>query len=255
MTELSQRKFTAELNRHQTARRPAHASAVASEAQPEMMLAIVDLQQRLAEIRDLIVAGNAAGPAPAPTPAMPETQDASYDAVELQDELHALQIAINQTKHEIAALRQMGKPPAHLQTATNELDAVVHATESATECILAASEQIDTILMRLRNQTTDADEIAVFDEIGEQVTRIFESCNFQDITGQRITKVVNALKFVEDRVERMIVILGGTAAIAEVVTALPEEVPEDDESHLLEGPQLAQSTNKVSQDDIDRFFS
>ena len=80
--------------------------------------------------------------------------------------------------------------------------------------------------------------------------RIFEACNFQDITGQRITKVVGAIKFIEDRIDRMIEILGGQSALRDV------ELPADDvdaNAALLAGPQL-ETDPKISQDDIDRFF-
>ena len=170
-------------------------------------------------------------------------------------ELQALKSAIAETKREIAALRAMGEPPASLATATNELDAVVQATESATECILAASERIDALVVGLRNQAADPDERAGLDEIGEQVTRIFESCNFQDITGQRITKVVNAMKFIEQRVERMIEILGGSQAFEDLTPMAPPppQHAAADEADLLCGPQL--DKNKISQDDIDAFFN
>jgi chemotaxis protein CheZ len=178
----------------------------------------------------------------------------NLDASSLLGELKALEGAIAETKREIAALRQLGKPPASLATATNELDAVVQATESATECILTASERIDALVARLRNQAADAEERAGLDEIGELVTRIFESCNFQDITGQRITKVVNAMKFIEERVERMIEILGGAQAFAgfDPAPALKADHAAPDEADLLCGPQVDQ--HKISQDAIDAFF-
>lgn len=39
--------------------------------------------------------------------------------------------------------------------------------------------------------------------MNEMIVRIFEACNFQDLTGQRITKVVRALSFIEERVDAM----------------------------------------------------
>ena len=42
------------------------------------------------------------------------------------------------------------------------------------------------------------------------VTRIYEACSFQDITGQRIGKVVTALKAIEGRVQQ---VGGGVVAL------------------------------------------
>lgn len=264
MTESSlSRRFTAEQSRRSLATLPPELSDGACGAEEarqrhcEVMEALAALHRQLAHLR--LPEGTASATV-APVAAASESEAAPSkvdipEGDELRAELRALQAAINDTRREIAALRQMGKPPAHLATATDELDAVVQATESATECILSSSERIDHLLGALRNRAS-ADETAGIDEIGEQVTRIFESCNFQDITGQRITKVVNALKFVEARVDRMIEVLGGDDVIEEVeqqVVAGASDAQVDDESHLLCGPQLDQ--HKISQDDIDRFFS
>lgn len=246
----------------------------------EILDAIADVRERIAEIapgecaRPVIAMMGAVAPsAPEPgrdeaadaVPAAPEEPDSlaiTTDELqrlsefrELRGEVQALEQAIAQTRREIAALRQVGKPPATLSTATDELDAVVQATEAATECILNASERIDQMIGTLRNQAAGEDERAVVEEIGEQVTKIFEACNFQDITGQRLNKVVNTMKFIEARVERMMQILGGEQVFEELEPEAPPppEHGAPDEAHLLCGPQLAQ--NKISQDDIDAFFN
>lgn len=80
------------------------------------------------------------------------------------------------------------------------------------------------------------------------VTRIFEACNFQDLTGQRITKVVGALKHIETKIGALMHALG------EEIGA-PPPAPADDEDpekKLLNGPQMP--GQGVSQDDIDRLF-
>jgi chemotaxis protein CheZ len=235
-----QRPFTAEIRKG--SREFPVADDVADDARSrhhELMQALDDIRRRLDGFTQ---------------PAAVVAETCGLDPARLLGELQALEGAIAETKREIAALRQLGKPPTSIATTTNELDAVVQATESATECILAASERIDALVLQLRNQAADAEERAGIDEIGEQVTRIFESCNFQDITGQRITKVVNAMKFIEERVERMIEILGGAQAFAgiESVSAPSAANAAPDDSDLLCGPQLDQ--HKISQDAIDAFF-
>ena len=50
----------------------------------------------------------------------------------------------------------------------------------------------------------------------ERVIKIFEACNFQDLTGQRITKVVATLKFIETHIVRMMEIWGGLEAFKDI---------------------------------------
>ena len=77
---------------------------------------------------------------------------------------------------------------------------------------------------------------------------MFEACNFQDITGQRISKVVKTLQFIEERVNKMIEIWG-----EEGFTDVKQDQEERDaEAALLNGPQLA--NQGVSQADIDKLF-
>lgn len=167
----------------------------------------------------------------------------------LRMELRALAHSIQDTKREIAALRTREEDTDRLLAVTSELDAVVGATEHATEGILDAAEKIDTIAHNLRSHGDDKYIAALADDVIEHVLTIFENCNFQDITGQRITKVVNTLKFVEERVDRMIEIWGSDA-----FDGLRDSIAEneDEDRRLLNGPQLAKQG--ISQDEIDKLF-
>lgn len=273
-----QRQFTAALRKQgfgsaneATSERATRAEQVAR-WHTEILEAIADVRQRIAMIapaerrsggptaafvsapdRSPGVLSTASDLSPGAPPPVDDARQA--EMLELMHEVQALEKAIAQTRQEIAALRQLGKPPATLSTATDELDAVVQATEGATECILNASERIDELVGRLRIQAADSEERTLIEEIGEHVTHIFEACNFQDITGQRLTKVVGAMKFIEERVERMMQILGGSDAFAglEAEAPPPPGHAAEDEAHLLEGPQLEE--HKISQDDIDAFFN
>jgi chemotaxis protein CheZ len=261
-------KYTAEIRRTQTGpsngsnAQPAYSDDSASARHKEVLDAIRRLENRIS-------ACMTPGEVAANIPANPMVAEANGDSqqpsplstdesrmTELMQELHSLRYSIENTRREIAELRNTGKEgTTPLITAGDELDAVVQATETATEGILAAAEQIDDVVGRMRNQATGDDDTTAIDEIGEQIIKIFESCNFQDITGQRITKVVNAMKFVEEKVDRMIDNLGGSEQIdaMAIEQKSQNEVAEDDESHLLEGPQLDEA-KKVSQDDIDKLF-
>jgi chemotaxis protein CheZ len=75
-------------------------------------------------------------------------------------------------------------------------------------------------------------------------------CTFQDITGQRVTKVVRSMKFVEERVNSMVELLG-RETIEKLSTDMPAEEKTEEEK-LLEGPQMAGAA--ISQDNIDALF-
>lgn len=171
----------------------------------------------------------------------------------LKAELDVISDAIVETKRELATIHVTGFNGQDMSRVANELDAVVEDTERATQAILGAVEEIDTRADRLASSVTaDADQ-ATAREIQDCVVRIFESCNFQDLTGQRISKVVAALKFIEDHIHRMEEIWGGIESFGEFVpeVATPE-VPE--ENKLLNGPKLEGDAGHVSQNDIDALF-
>ena len=86
---------------------------------------------------------------------------------------------------------------------TGELGAVVGGTEQATQQILEATEAIDQAATALAKVTSPDQQRLLSEEIQERVVSIFEACNFQDLTGQRITKVVSTLKFIETHIVRM----------------------------------------------------
>ncbi|MCY1707972.1 protein phosphatase CheZ [Pannonibacter sp. SL95] len=176
------------------------------------------------------------------------------EAAKLKKELDAMYEAILMTKKEIAALHHTtGSEGPEMTRVTNELDAIVIGTEGATEAILSASEFIDetanTLSARLSGQDRD-----MANDIQERVIQIFEACNFQDLTGQRISKVVGALRFVEERIIDMMNIWGGIEAFKEIEFKMRESNSEGDAA-LLNGPSLKSDTDTVSQDDIDALFA
>jgi len=179
-------------------------------------------------------------------------RDRVSEAAKLQAELAELSGAIERTKQELSALHYDGPAAARFKEAGNELDAVVNATEQATDTILSASEKIDSAAAHLGSAATDDVSRGQAEEIAEQVVNIFEACNFQDITGQRITKVVQALQFIDERVSRMMEIWGGANDLAAFAPESSE--PEGDEA-LLNGPALEEHHGHATQDDIDALFA
>lgn len=161
----------------------------------------------------------------------------------------AIHDAIVQTRTEIGALTSNGPKGQSLFRATDELDAVVSDTESATETILAAAESIDASAGKLVTQVSGEQRDLVM-AIHKEAITIFEACNFQDISGQRISKVVSLLRFIELRVSSMVEIWGGPEK--ERADATGEQTSD---AGLLNGPALAGDVDVVSQDDIDSLFA
>ena len=155
---------------------------------------------------------------------------------------------VEQTKKEIATLITQNTKDDRLATAARELQAVVRATEGATFSIIDIAERVDELLHDLKSHTGDSTVVATADEIGETTTDLYEACNFQDITGQRIKKVVNTLQFVEERLAAMINIWGAdTLAVMDT-----SGETKNGEGKLLQGPQLDEDA--IAQEDIDKLF-
>lgn len=167
----------------------------------------------------------------------------------LRQQLQEMADSIEATKKEIAAVRHPNATDDRLTSAAMELDAIVKATEDATHNILSATEDIEDKLATIRDRAADVGVQKLIDEIGNLTIKIFENCNFQDITGQRTNKVVKTIYFLEDRVMNMIDIWGGVSEFKNVEI---QEDQRDDDAKLLEGPQ--QEGQGVSQADIDALF-
>jgi len=171
----------------------------------------------------------------------------------LKDELDLVHDAIKRTKQEITALHIGGFHGQEMARAAGELGAVVGGTESATQSILAAAEEIDQAANTLSASVRAEQERGLTQDIQERVIKIFEACNFQDLTGQRISKVVGALRFIEQHIVQMIEIWGGIEALEEFK---PKALtPQEGERNLLNGPKLDGDAGHASQDDIDALFT
>lgn len=179
-----------------------------------------------------------------------EAELASVNKV--KDELGRMYGAIEDTKREIASLHSSTVNGKELARVTTELSAVVEGTEQATETILQSAEAIDEKSAALASALGGKDEQALASDIQEQVVTIFEACNFQDLTGQRINKIVRAFGFIEERVHSLMDIWGGPTSFEAVDSVELEPKSEGDE--LLNGPALEGDENVASQDEIDALF-
>ena len=152
-------------------------------------------------------------------------------------EIQDLANLIAKAKSDIARAQPNEIKSERIPRAGKELGAIVQSTESATHAIMEAAEEI----MAAGATNGGGDNRALIDAA---CMRIFEACSFQDVTGQRISKVVNTLTFIDERLETLLEAYGG------VVDSAPE--PEDQADPLLNGPQL--EGEGITQDDVDSMF-
>jgi chemotaxis protein CheZ len=189
----------------------------------------------------------------AATRALLETYRAQIEQCEkLKVELDLIHDAIDRTKREIAVLHGKSFSGDEMARVNGELGAVVGGTEEATQQILEAAEAIDQASSALSKVNTPDQQKRLSEEIQERVISIFEACNFQDLTGQRIGKVMNTMKFIEHHINAMMDIWGGVDAIKAHV---PQRVDtREGDAKLLNGPKLDGDDGHASQDDIDALF-
>jgi chemotaxis protein CheZ len=186
--------------------------------------------------------------------ALLETYRAQIEQCEkLKIELDLIHDAIDRTKREIAVLHGKSFDGAEMAKVNGELGAVVGGTEQATQQILEAAESIDQSASALSKVNSPDQQKILSEEIQERVISIFEACNFQDLTGQRISKVMTTMKFIENHINVMMDIWGGVDAIKAHVPPIVD-TREGDEK-LLNGPKLDGDAGHASQDDIDALFN
>ena len=151
--------------------------------------------------------------------------------------LEQLSHYIQSTQRDIAELHTGHDGGNSFSTAAIELDEVSAEVSKATNEIMGAAEAIEQLSATLDKET------AV--KLSDIVTRIYEACAFQDITGQRISKVVKTIQKIEENA------VGLARACGKAIEMQGVDTREGD-SKLLNGPQA--TTNKKSQDEIDKLF-
>jgi chemotaxis protein CheZ len=170
----------------------------------------------------------------------------------LKVELDLICDAINRTKREIAVLHGNSFNGEEMAKVNGELGAVVGGTEQATQQILEAAESIDQAASALVKVNSPDQQKVLSEEIQERVVSIFEACNFQDLTGQRINKVMTTMKFIENHITVMMDIWGGVDAIKAHAPLIADT--REGDAKLLNGPKIEGDIGHASQDDIDALF-
>jgi chemotaxis protein CheZ len=200
---------------------------------------------RHAEIMEELRALRAALAASAPTSLQ---HDGMYGGTSrLSSELNLIAGAIRGDGNDAGEARippaDAGTPSKAMPRIAYELNAVVEGTEHATQRILAAAEEIDAAANNLSAALDGRIEQGLAQDIQDLVIKIFEACNFQDLIGQRVAKVLATLNFVEDHIGLV---------LEEIKTASASRRRHG--ASALHGPRLDGDPGHASQDEVDAMF-
>jgi chemotaxis regulatin CheY-phosphate phosphatase CheZ len=155
----------------------------------------------------------------------------AQDIDRLRSNLKDMATAISRTKSEIASIHAVEQEHSHLFAASEALDGITRTTEQATSDILAAAEQIQEAAWTLREDGANPD---LCDDLDRRATEIYTACSFQDITAQRIAKIIQTLRYLEGRINAMIAVweCGAVDAHLEEVVATFDHGVRDDVGSL-----------------------
>lgn len=155
-------------------------------------------------------------------------------------ELREISDYILNMRTEIAHLRAGDLQSNRLPRAGEDLGAIVLATEEATNSIMEAAEAM--------MEAAGKDEATLRNVVNDKVMAIFEACSFQDLTGQRIARVISTLEHIEERIGRFASAVKTDADAVEPESAREKRARE----LLLHGPQ--DKSVAIDQTDVDALF-
>lgn len=167
----------------------------------------------------------------------------------LEKNLKSLFSYIQRVRIEIAALNRDADGVDKFATMGEQLDAIVESTQDATDVIMDSLEKNGEVVGKLKEVTSDKDQIALLDQVLDNNNAVFEACAFQDLTGQRVTKIIKSVTYVEDRVNTLMEIWG-KKELEKIKIESDVELTEDEK--ILHGPQL--KADAISQEEIDKLF-
>jgi len=154
----------------------------------------------------------------------------------VRNEVLELSTIVDNVRREIRGLEPEDLKRRHFRVANDELDAVVQHLETATHDILNACEGLE----ELETHLPDGEK----ENFQNLLARIYESCSFHDLSGQRIRKVVGTLKEIEQRLGALLKTYGADVE--------PVDGPPRQEDPLMQGPALPHEA--PSQEEIDALL-
>lgn len=187
---------------------------------------------------------------PLAVPARPAAGDLDASARGLAAELAFIHESVARNKRELAALLGDGKEQ-RLARAGDELSAAVDAMRGATETILGLAEAADDSARTLAASLKDEYKRGLAQDIQDQIINMYEACNFQDIAGQHIGKVIALLDTLEQQLGVILARCNGVHATTQPHMTLPPVQG----NGLLNGPKISGDTGHATQNDIDRMFA
>jgi chemotaxis protein CheZ len=160
-------------------------------------------------------------------------------------------------------------PPSEAQTdklfseASEQLDEILTTTEQATDDIMDVVEQQlerqaeASALLDALEKEAPGDSItqlrAINSELADNLTTILTALSFQDITGQRIKKIITALQRIESTVFELYM---STGLIMKAYSETPDkEIEELEQEARQKMSELKGPTRDVSQSDIDDMLA
>ncbi|HXZ47052.1 MAG TPA: protein phosphatase CheZ [Pseudolabrys sp.] len=168
----------------------------------------------------------------------------------VERDLTAIHDIVAQHRRELSALITEGKD-RRMARAAGELNAAVEGMEKATQRILASAEIIDDCARALASALDDDYHLGLAQDVQDHVVRIYEACNFQDLAGQRIGKVIATLMMIEERIAAMVERYNSSDSKNRPASPV-EQRPTCD---IINGPRLDGDSGHASQCDIDAIFA
>ncbi len=159
---------------------------------------------------------------------------------------------IARVKAEVSKIRYADEGQDPLLTASEELEALKATTASATEEILSIAESVLSRVEQLQGMVPAGKPVELLNIIEVQLVRLFEACGFQDLTGQRSTKVARLLENLDSRVARALDLMDHIEVPDDVALEMKDADTQGDAA-LLNGPQA--SGQGLAQNDIDALFN
>lgn len=165
---------------------------------------------------------------------MPEAKKAADDLRGLYAKIEEILKQFREIREEAEGIVENSQMP----DAALHLNDVLQHTEEATTTILDAATTIGSL----------TDNAAVAEQIG----RIYEACTFQDISGQRIKKVLKHLNTLEEQLQGLSEAARGATGDAAAKPRAKAAPAATGDAALMNGPAL--STEAPSQADVDAMF-
>jgi chemotaxis protein CheZ len=182
------------------------------------------------------------------TRAKQSDDDESSAISDMKRDLASLRDTIARNKRDLASIIGDGKE-RRMARAGDELRAAVDGMDYATQNILKSAEVIDESARALAASLSDDYARGLAQDIQDNVVKVYEACNFQDITGQRISNVIGTMTMVEDQVAAMITRCDNASA------ETPKPAKFSRHHELLNGPKLDGDAGHASQRDVDEMFA